>query len=167
MAAKLYTSPKLIIFFNGILLTFALLSTVFLGSNIIFGIPRLDILFVLFLSIVLFSLVFNLLTIKLTQFSITDHWIESVSLPILLVSSVGQEIFFRGIMNGLIGILLSTLLFTFWNFFPNKKRVLVSIFFFFLGITQSLIYFYTKNIVYVVYTNFLFHILIRMLKFKK
>jgi membrane protease YdiL (CAAX protease family) len=89
-----------------------------------------------------------------------------VSLPLLLIASVCQEIFFRGVMNELVGVLLSTTLFTFWNFFPNRKKILVSIFFFFLAMVQSQIYFYTKNIVYVVYTNFLFHALIRMLKYK-
>lgn len=167
MQSKFYISPKVITFCNGILLIISLLSILFLNINVALESLNLYTLIALSILIFLIAIIFNSLTLKIKHFSITDHWIEKISLSLLLISSIGQEIFFRGVLSGIVGVLLSTMIFTLWNFFPNKKRTPVLLFFFVLGLIQSAIYLYTNNIIYVIYTNFMFHILIRMLKYKK
>ncbi len=164
--SKFYISAGIITTLNCLLLIISAISIYYFNIEVKFGVIYLPIFLAITLVVILAAILFRFLILKIKQFSITDHWIESIKLHLLFVSSVGQEIFFRGILNQILGIYISTLIYTFWNFLPSKKRIGVIIFFFFMGLIQSQIYFYTNNILYVIYTNFLFHILIRVIKYK-
>lgn len=167
MNYKLYTSARIITHLNVILLLISIVGMFIFDISLKLENLNFKIFITLFILVYLLASIFNILSVSVKQFSITDHWIKKISLPLLLITSVGQEVFFRGVLNETIGIILSTILFTLWNFFPDKKRFFVTIFFFFLGLIQTSVYIYTKNIFYVIYTNFMFHMLIRMIKYKK
>lgn len=164
---RYYISPKIIVILNSALLIISVIFVYFFNFEINHVGIELSKFIPITLLVIAVAVLFKYFILKYKEFSITDHWIESIKLHLLLISSVGQEIFFRGILTQILGIYLSALVYTFWNFFPNKKRVGVIIFFFFLGLLQTHIYLYTNNIFYVIYSNFLFHVLIRMLKFRR
>ncbi len=166
MNYKRYTSARMITHLNVLLLLISFVGIYIFGISLNFENLTFNTFIILFIFIYLLASIFKFLIVSLKQFSITDHWMESIKLHLIFISSVGQEIFFRGILNQILGIYFSTLIYTFWNFFPSKRRVGVIIFFFFLGLVQSQIYLQTNNILYVIYSNFLFHILIRMIKYK-
>lgn len=115
---------------------------------------------------------FSFLERKSKSFKHESKWIYPnldntwglIEFPIIV--AVAQEIFFRGILQLPLGFILSSLLFSIYNFWPGKSSWSIILFGFLFGLLANFVYLWWPNIVYPITLHASFHIFNRY-KLKK
>jgi len=149
---------KFVMLIEVLLIGVSLITVIATGSKILFGVDKTNILFLMVTGLLCGVLIQGLSAIVYLKVESFRRLHRNITIPALnslsvwqfflmaLASGVGEELFFRGILQPRIGIVFSNVVFAFLHMGTNKQLVLYGMYTFVIGVILGILYTVTKSI---------------------